>query len=157
MVDSVKNYGLAGASTVIELGKEGSKIDASDSAVISIKRSDDALQKVAIANGTASSHAVTKAQLDNSTSQKIQYISTTVNYNSGTVAIGTAAANTHVQKVIVEKGAGNWTNANSTTEIIVGDAGDTDRLFSGFEPGGGQHIFENDHTNWIQKVDNEVF
>ena len=146
MVDSVKNYGLAGASTVIELGKEGSKIDASDSAVISIKRSDDALQKVAIANGTASSHAVTKAQLDNSTSQKIQYISTTVNYNSGTVAIGTAAANTHVQKVIVEKGAGNWTNANSTTEIIVGDAGDTDRLFSGFEPGGGQHIFENDHT-----------
>ena len=67
MVDSVKNYGLAGASTVIELGKEGSKIDASDSAVISIKRSDDALQKVAIANGTASSHAVTKAQLHNST------------------------------------------------------------------------------------------
>ena len=146
MVDSVKNYGLAGASTVIELGKNGNKIDASDSAIISLKRTDDALQKIAIANGTASSHAVTKAQLDSSTSQKIQYISTTVNYNSGTVAIGTAAANTHIQKVVVEKGAGNWTNANSTTEIIVGDAGDTDRLFSGFEPGGGQHIFENDHT-----------
>ena len=60
MVDSVKNYGLAGASTVIELGKEGNKIDASDSAIISLKRTDDALQKIAIANGTASSHAVTK-------------------------------------------------------------------------------------------------
>ena len=51
-----------------------------------------------------------------------------------------------IKKVVVEKGAGNWTSANATTEIVVGDAGDTDRLFSGFEPAGGQFIFENDHT-----------
>ena len=70
----------------------------------------------------------------------------TVNYNSGTTAIGTAAANTTIQKVIVEKGAGNWTNANSTTEIIVGDTGDTDRLFAGFDPTAGQHTFDADHT-----------
>ena len=146
MVDSVKNYGIAGASTTIELGKQGAVIDATDSALISLKDKDGNLEEIAIANGTASSHAVNKAQLDGSTSQKIQYISTTVNYNSGTVAIGTAAANTHIQKVVVEKGAGNWTSANATTEIVVGDASDTDRLFSGFEPAGGQHIFENDHT-----------
>ena len=31
MVDSVKNYGIAGASQTVELGKQGAVIDASDS------------------------------------------------------------------------------------------------------------------------------
>jgi hypothetical protein len=146
MVDAVKNYGIAGASTTIELGKQGAVIDATNSSLISFKDKDGNLEEIAIGTGTASSHAVNKAQFDGATSQKIQIKSTTVSYNSGTVAIGTAAANTHIQKVVVEKGAGNWTDANATTEIIVGDAGDTDRLFSGFEPANGQFIFENDHT-----------
>ena len=107
---------------------------------------DDNLEQIHIADGTHATHAVTKGQLESAQGQKIRIKSTTVNYNSGTVAIGTASANTHIQKVVVEKGAGNWTSANATTEIIVGDAGDTDRLFSGFEPAGGQFIFENDHT-----------
>ena len=38
MVDSVKNYGIAGASQTIELGKQGAVIDASDSAIISPQR-----------------------------------------------------------------------------------------------------------------------
>ena len=56
--------------------------------------------------------------------------STTVSYNSGTVAIGTAAANTHIQKVVVEKGAvlsmGVFIGAStkiidrSTGEIYIG-------------------------------------
>lgn len=146
MVDSVKNYGIAGVSTTLQLGKQGAVIDASSSSVISLKDKDGALENVALANGTASSHAVTKAQLDVSGSQKLNYISTSVNYDGGTVSIGTAAANTTIQKVVVEKGTGNWTGANATTEIVVGDAGDTDRLFNGFEPAGGQHIFENDHV-----------
>ena len=37
MVDSVKNYGIAGVGTVLELGKQGAKIDASSSSVISFK------------------------------------------------------------------------------------------------------------------------
>ena len=146
MVDSVKNYGIAGASTTIELGKQGAVIDASSSSIISMKDKDDNLEQIHIADGTHATHAVTKSQLESAQGQKIRIKSTSVNYNSGTVAIGTASANTHIQKVVVEKGAGNWTSANATTEIVVGDAGDTDRLFSGFEPGGGQHIFENDHT-----------
>ena len=47
--------------------------------------------------------------------------------------------------MVVEKGAGNWTDHNDTTEIVVGDSGDTDRLFNGFDPDGGQFKFENDH------------
>jgi hypothetical protein len=146
MVDSVKNYGIAGVSTTLELGKQGAVLDASDSAIISLKDKDGALEEVAIANGTASSHAVTKAQLDASSSQKLKYKTSTVNYNSGTTAIGTAGANTTIQKVVVEKTAGNWTDANATTEIIVGDTGDTDRLFAGFDPTAGQITFDADHT-----------
>jgi hypothetical protein len=71
MVDSVKNYGIAGASQTVELGKQGAVIDATDSAIISLKDKDGALEEVMIANGTASSHAVTKAQLDASSSQKL--------------------------------------------------------------------------------------
>ena len=145
MVDSVKNYGSAGVSTTLELGKQGAKIDASDTSVISLKDKDDNLESIAIGQGTDATHAVTQTQLDGATAQKLQYIKTSVNYNSGTVAIGTAAANTRVQSVVVEKGAGNWTSHNDTTEIVVGDSGDTDRLFNGFDPDGGQFKIENDH------------
>ena len=146
MVDSVKNYGIAGVSTTLELGKQGAVIDGSDSSVISFKDKDGALESVALANGTASSHAVTKGQLDASGSQKLSYIKTNVAYNSGTTSIGTASANTTIQFVVVEKGAGNWTGADATTEITVGDSGDVDRLFAGFEPAGGQHKHDADHT-----------
>jgi hypothetical protein len=145
MVDSVKNYGIAGASTTIELGRQGAVIDASDSAIINLKDKDGALESIAIGQGTDATHAVTQNQLDGAIAQKLQYIKTSVNYNSGTVAIGTVAANTRVQSVVVEKGAGNWTDHNDTTEIVVGDSGDTDRLFNGFDPYGGQFKFENDH------------
>ncbi len=146
MVDSVKNYGIAGASTTIELGKQGAVIDASSSSVISLKDKDGALESVAIANGTASSHAVNKAQLDASGSQKLSYKQNTVAYNSGSTALGTASANTTIQKIVVEKTAGNWTGADSSTEIVIGDPGDTDRLFAGFEPTGGQHVWDADHV-----------
>ena len=145
MVDSVKNYGIAGASQTVELGKQGAVIDASDSSVITLKDKDGAVESIAIGQGTDATHGVTKAQLDGATSQKLQYKKQTVSYNSGTVSIGTAAANTRVQSVVVEKGAGNWTSANATTEIVVGDAGDTDRLFSGFEPANGQEKEDADH------------
>ena len=146
MVDAVKNYGIAGASTTVELGKQGAVIDASDSAIISLKDKDGSLEEIAIANGTASSHAVTKAQLDATGSQKLKYHEQTVNYNSGTVSLGDFAANTTIQSIVIEKGAGNWSNYTSTTEITIGDSGDTDRLFSGFTPDTTQYRVNNNHT-----------
>ena len=146
MVDAVKNYGIAGASTTIELGKQGAVIDATNSSLISFKDKDGNLEEIAIGTGTASSHAVSKAQMDASGSQKLSYKQSTVAYNSGSTALGTASANTTIQKIVVEKTAGNWTSADSSTEIVIGDPGDTDRLFAGFEPTGGQHVWEADHV-----------
>lgn len=145
MVDSVKNYGIAGVSTTLELGKQGAKIDASSSSVISLKDKDDGLENVAIANGTDATHGVNKSQLDGISSTKLSKSQTTVAFNSGTTAVGTFAAGSIIHRVVVEKTTGNWTDANSTTEITVGDASDDDRLFSGFEPAGGQFTFSSGH------------
>tara|TARA_Y100001972_G_C7554055_1_gene278447 strand:+ start:76 stop:606 length:531 start_codon:yes stop_codon:yes gene_type:complete len=132
MVDSVKNYGLAGVSANVELGKQGAQIIGSDSSVISLVDKDGNSEIAAIANGTASSHAVTKAQLDDIVAPKLSISKTTIAFNSGTTALGTTDSNTMVHAVVIEK-ATNWSGADGDTEIIVGDTGDTDRLFSGFD------------------------
>tara|TARA_B100000963_G_C22611997_1_gene665320 strand:- start:550 stop:1080 length:531 start_codon:yes stop_codon:yes gene_type:complete len=133
MVDSVKNYGIAGVSANVQLGKGGPKFIGSDSSQISIVDKNDAIEQIAIANGTVASHAVTKAQLDAIVDPKLQYIKTTVAHNSGTTAIGNADVNTFIHEVVVEKDAA-WTNANTSTNITVGDSGDVDRLFAEFDP-----------------------
>lgn len=133
MVDSVKNYGITGVGSTIELGKQGSKIDASNASVISFKDKDSELIAIAIAEGVDPEHAVALSQLDAADAAKLSYITTTVNYDSGTVTVGNVSANTYVHSVSVEKGVGNWTDVGANTEITVGDAGDSDRLFSGFD------------------------
>ncbi|MDA8842213.1 hypothetical protein N9N08_00875 [bacterium] len=132
MVDSVKNYGIAGVSTTLELGKQGAKIDSSNSDVISIKDKDDGLENIVIADGTENSHAVNKSQYDVALINKINTKTITVQYNDSVVAVGTPEANTKVLKTTVEATT-NWPNANSTTEISVGDTADNGRLFSGFD------------------------
>ena len=63
MVDSVKNYGLAGVSANVELGKQGAQIIGNDSSVISLQDKDGGAEVAAIANGTAS-HAVNQGPPD---------------------------------------------------------------------------------------------
>ena len=58
-----KNYGLKGVGANIELGKRGNTVESSSGNVI-VKTTAGALATVAGSNGTASSHFVTKAQLD---------------------------------------------------------------------------------------------
>jgi hypothetical protein len=134
VVDSVKNYGLAGVGTVVELGKAGPKIDASNASQISFKTSTNQAAKLEIGEGTEPTHAVTLGQIGIAQATKLTYVTTTVNYDSGTVAVGNVSANTYVHSVSVEKGAGNWTGADADTEITVGDSSDAARLFSGFDP-----------------------
>jgi hypothetical protein len=74
MVDSVKNYGIAGVSTTIELGKQGAKIDGSNSDVISFKSNDDSLENIVIADGTDDSHAVSKSQFNVALKDKINQL-----------------------------------------------------------------------------------
>ena len=63
MVDSVKNYGLAGVGANVQLGKGGVSIVGSNSDQISFVNTSDAAVNINIADGTASSHAVTKSQI----------------------------------------------------------------------------------------------
>jgi hypothetical protein len=58
-----KNYGLKGVGANIELGKRGNTIESNSGNVI-LKTTAGALATIAGANGTASSHFVTKAQLE---------------------------------------------------------------------------------------------
>ena len=133
MVDSVKNYGLAGTSANIELGKGGPRmIGSSDN--FSLMADNTNFARAAISDGSNADHAVTKSQLEGVEQGIARVTKGTVSFDSGTVTIGTTDSNTFIHSVTIEKGAGNWNGANSTTEITVGDDGDTDRLFAGFDP-----------------------
>ncbi len=133
MVDSVKQYNLAGVAATVELGKQGPKIDGSNASVISFKDKDNNLIAINVAEGVEPQHGVALSQLGAAELSKLSYVTTTVNYDSGTVAVGDVSANTYVHSVSVEKGAGNWTGADANTDITVGDSGDVARLFSGFD------------------------
>jgi hypothetical protein len=70
---TVKKYNLAGVSTSLELGKQGSYISGNSSA-IGFYTSGNELQKIAIANATAATGAVTKAQLDDVAADLVQHV-----------------------------------------------------------------------------------
>lgn len=133
MVDSVKNYGLAGLNANVELGKQGAKIIGSDSSQIAFQDKDGNASVIAIAEGTDASHGVTKSQFDGIVLPKLSYNKSAIAYNSGNITVGTASANTTIHNVVVESTTGTWTDENSSTEVTVGDDSDVDRLYSGFD------------------------
>ena len=59
----IKNYGIKGVGANVQLGKSGNTIESSSGNII-LKQDGGSLATIAGANGTASSHFVTKAQLD---------------------------------------------------------------------------------------------
>ena len=77
---TVKKYNLAGVGANVELGKQGSYI-AGNASAIGFYTSGDALQKIAIANATVSTQAVTKAQLDSTKDDLVQHITIDVVLN----------------------------------------------------------------------------
>jgi hypothetical protein len=133
MVDSVKNYGIAGVSANVELGKQGAQIIGSDSSQISLQDKDGNATVIAIADGTDASHGVTKSQYDDIILPKLSYNKSSIEFNSGNVTVGTMSANTTVHTVVVESTSGTWTDENSSTEVTVGDDSEVDRLFAGFD------------------------
>jgi len=65
----VKNYGLIGVGTEVQLGKQGPKVKGdADTDVISVTTEGDVLTVIRAANAVSSSDLVTKAQLDASAS-----------------------------------------------------------------------------------------
>ena len=61
---SVKQFALGGVNEVVEFGKDGHKLDASNSGYIEIKNTGDTLIRVKAAAATASDELVIKSQLD---------------------------------------------------------------------------------------------
>ena len=124
---TVKKYNLAGVSTSLELGKQGSYITGNSSA-IGFYTSGDELQKIAIANATASTGAVTKAQLDDVSSDLVQHITLDIDYNDTTASnVATIAAGSRVISVTVDIPSA-WTSGGAGDYIEVGDSSNGSRF-----------------------------
>jgi len=124
---TVKKYNLAGVSTSLELGKQGSYITGNSSA-IGFYTSGDALQKIAIANATAATGAVTKAQLDATTEDLVQHITLDVDYNDTTASnIATISAGSRVISVTVDIPSA-WSSGGAGDYVEVGDTSNGSRF-----------------------------
>lgn len=128
-----KQYNLGGLGANVELGKKGTRIVGSNSSQIAFISNSGNVAVASIADGTAPTHAVTLDQMQAESDKKIRLYSNVVSYDSGVTNIFDVRANTRVVRVTVQSEAA-WTNANSNTNIIVGDGEDMDRLFTEFDP-----------------------
>lgn len=124
---TVKKYNLAGVSTSLELGKQGSYISGNSSA-IGFYTSGDALQKIAIANATVATQAVTKAQLDATSADLVQHVTLDVDYNdTGASNIATIAAGSRIISVTVDVPSA-WSSGGSGDFVEVGDTSNGSRF-----------------------------
>ena len=123
---TVKKYNLAGVSANVELGKQGSYISGNANA-IGFYTTGGALQKLAIANATVATEAVTKAQLDATASDLVQHITADVDYNSGSANIATIAAGSRILSVTVDVPSA-WTSGGAGDYVEVGDSSNGSRF-----------------------------
>jgi hypothetical protein len=128
IMPTVKKYNLAGLNANVELGKQGSYI-AGNASAIGFYTSAGALQKIAIANATVGTEAVTKAQLDEASGELVQHITVDVDYDSGSANLASIAAGSRILSVTVDiPGAWGGTLNNTTTFIEVGDTSNGSRF-----------------------------
>jgi hypothetical protein len=132
VADKIKNYGINGTAENIELGK-GNAVIFGSAELIGVFNSADILAVVNTANAVELTHAVTKGQLDPRFAEKLKYQTFTVNYDSGTINLATATANTRIVSVVIEADA-EWIRSDVNTTITVGDSNNNNRLFTGFDP-----------------------
>lgn len=143
MVDKVKSYNIDGVAANVQLGSKGPSFIGSNSSKVRFEDNAGNLAEANIGNATLGSHAVTLAQLRAQATSKLRNDQFVVAYNGGNVNLANAQPNTWITSVVVE--ASNvWTGANSSTEITVGDSGNSSRLFSGFDVD-AQSIDETDY------------
>ena len=125
------NFALKGLASLVQFGKRGLKIltNTTDDYFSFTDNDGTTLVEVRGANATVASAFITKGQFEAATSAVSQYVSTEVQDDSGTSTLFEIPANAMVYGVTID-GPSPWVNASSTTSIIVGDSGDTDRLFT---------------------------
>ena len=123
---TVKKYNLAGVGANVELGKQGSYI-AGNASAIGFYTSGDALQKIAVANATVSTQAVTKAQLDDAEANLLRHVTVDVDYNSGSANIANIASGSRIVSVTVDI-PGAWASGGAGDYVEVGDTGNSSRF-----------------------------
>ena len=123
---TVKKYNLAGVSANVELGKQGSYISGNANA-IGFYTSGDALQKVAIANATASTQAISKGQLDAAEAKLVQHITADIEHDSGAANIATIAAGSRILSVTVDIPTA-WTSGGAGDYVEIGDTSNGSRF-----------------------------
>lgn len=123
---TVKKYNLAGVSANVELGKQGSYISGNANA-IGFYTSGDALQKVAIANATASTEAISKGQLDAAEANLVQHITADIEHDSGAANIATIAAGSRILSVTVDIPTA-WASGGTGDYVEVGDTSNGSRF-----------------------------
>lgn len=124
---TVKKYNLAGVGANVELGKQGSYI-AGNASAIGFYTSGDALQKIAIANATAASHAITKAQLDDVAADLLQHITIDLEHDSGSGNIADISAGSRIISVTVDVPVAWSGGTNSTSFVEIGDSSNGSRF-----------------------------
>ena len=126
----INNFALKGLNNLVQLGKRGLKIltDTDDNFFSFTDNDGSTLVEVRGANATVANAFLTKGQFDSATSAVAQYVSTEIAYNTGTTTLFECPANSLIYSVTVDVPS-PWVSANTSTSVIVGDSGDTDRLF----------------------------
>lgn len=124
------NFALKGVANLVQFGKRGLKIlTDTDNDYFSFTDNDGStLVEVRGADATQANAFLTKGQFDSATQTIAQFVSTEVNYNTGTTTLFNAPANSMIYSVHVDVGS-PWVSATENTAVIVGDDNDTDRLF----------------------------
>ena len=124
------NFALKGIANLVQFGKRGLKIlTDTDNDYFSFTDNDGStLVEVRGADATQANAFFTKGQFDSATQTVAQYVSTEVQYDSGTTTLFTVPANSMIYSIVVDVGS-PWVSATESTAVIVGDDNDTDRLF----------------------------
>lgn len=127
----INNFSLKGLGNLVQFGKRGLKIltDTTDDYFKFTDNNGSTLVEVRGANASVASAFLTKGQFDTATNAVAQYVSTELAYNSGSTTLFEIPADAMVYGVTVDVGS-PWVSATDSTAIIVGDSGDTDRLFT---------------------------
>lgn len=126
----INNFGLKGLANLVQFGKRGLKIltNTTDNEFTFTDNDGSTLVEVKGADATQATAFFTKGQFDSATQTVAQYVSTEVQYNSGTTTLFEAPAASMIYSISVDIGS-PWVSADDTTTIIIGDDSDTDRHF----------------------------
>ena len=126
----INNFALKGIANLVQFGKRGLKLltNTTSNEFTFTDNDGSTLVEVKGADATQATAFFTKGQFDSATQTIAQYVSTSVEYDSGTTTLFEAPANSMIYSIHVDIGS-PWVSADDTTTIIIGDDGDTDRHF----------------------------